>query len=125
MAVSHLFQALGVNGTLALGDTVVIEVDIYKDGVLYSPTVTAAEWQLKDQLADSDAESHMTKTLGSGVLVSGSQATVTITAANWAGGQITETGVWLWALKLQEASGTITTVAAGTLAITRTAVVSL
>lgn len=125
MAASHLFQTLGADGTLALGNTVVITVALSKNGAAYSPTVTAAEWQLKDQLADSDAESHMTKTLGAGIVVAGSTATVTISPANWAGGGITETGVWFWALALQESDGTVTTVAAGTLLITRTAVVAI
>lgn len=109
-----------------IGDTLVITVTLYKSGALYSPTVTAAEFNIKTAVTDADSAALITKTLGAGtIVVSTSTVTVTVAAANWATAGIVATATYVWALKLQEAAGTITTVAGGTLEMTLTPVVAL
>lgn len=125
MAANALAQALGVDQPVAIGDTVVLTIALYKDGAAYSPTVSAAEFNLKDALDDADSAALISKTLGAGVAVSTSTATVTIAAANWASAGITASATLFWALKLTESSGTVTTVAAGTMTVQRTAVLAI
>jgi hypothetical protein len=125
MAVSDLLnQTLGVRPRIAIGDTVTITVALYQDGAAWAPTVTAAEFNLKENIDDADADALITKSLGSGVTVSGSTATVTIASANWATAGITESGTYYWALKIEESGPIVTTVAAGTMLVKRTAVLA-
>ncbi len=125
MAVADpLSQTLGVRPRIAIGDTVVITIPLYQDGAAWSPTVSAAEFNLKSALSDADSAALITKTLGSGVTVSGSTATVTIASANWATAGITDSAVYYWALKIEESGPIVTTVAGGTMAVTRTAVLA-
>ncbi len=124
MAFNALAQAIGTDQPIAIGDTVILSFALVKDGAAYSPTVSAAEFNLKDALDDADSAALISKTLGAGVVVSSSTTTVTIAAANWATASITTSQTLFWALKLTESSGTVTTIAAGTMTVQRTAVLA-
>lgn len=124
MAFNTLAQAIGLDRPVAIGETLALSIALTKDGAAYSPTVSAAEFNIKASLDDDDDDALISKTLGSGVQVSSSTATVTVDAGDWATAGITSSGTYHYALKLVESSGTTTVVCAGTLTVQRTAVLT-
>jgi hypothetical protein len=110
-------QMLGVSGDRALGDTHPITIDVYKLGALYSPTVTSAVALFKLTPTADDSAAVITKTLGSGISITGSVVTVTVTPADQA--TFTATVTLYWAVRIKEASGDQSELASGTLTLTR------
>lgn len=110
-------QRLGLTGNIALGDTIPIVLSLKRNGVAYSPTVVDAIALFKNASSDADGAALITKTLADGINVTGSTVTVTMTPADQA--QFTATKTLYWAIRLLETSGADTTIADGSIQLTR------
>jgi len=115
--VSSTNQRLGTGGNIALGDTVPIVLSLKRNGVAYSPTVSDAIALFKANITDADSAALISKTLADGIVVSGSTVTVTITPGDQVAFSATTT--LHWAVRLLETNGADTTIADGTIQLTR------
>lgn len=115
--MSSTNQRLGTGGNIALGDTVPIVLSLKRNGVAYSPTVSDAIALFKANITDADSAALISKTLADGIVVSGSTVTVTITPGDQVAFSATTT--LHWAVRLLETNGADTTIADGTIQLTR------
>lgn len=108
-------------GPVVLGDQIVLTFPLVDaDGAAWSPTATAAQFMAKTAKDDPDADAVLSETLGAGVTVVGSTATVTVTQADQAA--LTASVTLYWSLRITTAADGPQTVGAGTLKIVREAV---
>lgn len=110
-------QRLGQQGNVALGDSIPIVLSLKRNGVAYSPTVSDAIALFKTNQTDDDSAALITKTLADGIDVTGSTVTVTVAPSDQTA--FTKTTVLFWAVRILESSGAETTIADGTLTLTR------
>jgi hypothetical protein len=110
-------QQLGIDGSIALGDDIPITLPVKKAGAAYPVTLTDAIATFKRNVTDDDAAAVITKRLGAGIAASGSTITVTIAAADQA--SLSQTTTLFWGVRIKESSGAETTIASGTLVLTR------
>jgi hypothetical protein len=110
-------QQLGIDGSIALGDTVPISLTVYRAGALYSPTVTDAVMLFKLNQNDADSAAIARKTLADGITASGSTIVGTLAPTDQA--SLSQTTTLFWGCRIKESSGAETELASGTLVLTR------
>lgn len=108
-------------GPVALGDQFALTFPLVDaDDAPWTPTASAAKFMAKTARDDDDADAVLSETLGAGIAIVGSTATVTITQADQAA--LTASTTLYWSLRITDNFLGPITVGAGTLKLTREAV---